>query len=344
MSTFGPDSSVPSTPHPTGLPDGRDGRPSASAENRPAPRHARPAPRRLRVVRVTPLTGDMVTVTLGGPALAGFSLPRAAQHVKIFLPADGQTEPTVPGWGPDGRPVFPAGAPRPIVRTYTPRRFDAEALELEIEMLLHGEGPAGRWAGTARPGDHLAIAGPGGGYEVRTSAAHHLLAADETGLPALATVLERLPTRVPVTVVAEVRDAGRQRALPVTPATTVTWLHRNGGVPGALLAEAVEAIPLPAGTAAWVACEATAVRRIRRHLLASGLDRADLSTRGYWRLSAADHPDHDYGEGEAADVTRGGEGRIDRLRRTLGPLKQRAETTARGLGATVKARAAERRR
>ncbi|WP_157467040.1 siderophore-interacting protein [Frankia sp. QA3] len=286
----------------------------------------------------------MVTVTLGGPALAGFVLPRPAHHIKIFLPVGGQLEPAVPAWGPDGRPVFPAGEPRPVVRTYTPRRFDPDAGELDIEMLLHAGGPAGRWAAGTRPGDHLAIAGPGGGYEVPAGATHHLLAADETGLPALATILERLPAAVPVTVLAEVRDAGRRRDLPVGAGTPVTWLHRGTRVAGALLAESVAAAALPAGTAAWVACEATAVRRIRRQLLGAGLDRAHVSTRGYWRLGAADHPDHDFGEGEAAEVARDGEGRRDRLRRTLGPLKRRAQDAAREVRATVRDRGDERTR
>ncbi|KJE24260.1 siderophore-interacting protein [Frankia torreyi] len=313
--------------------------PSGSATSgAPGSRRTRPAPRRLQVVRVAPLADDMVTVTLGGPALAGFALPRPAHHIKIFLPVDGQREPTVPAWAPDGRPVFPAGQPRPVVRTYTPRRFDPDALELDIEMLLHAGGPAGRWAAAARPGNHLAIAGPGGGYEVPAGAAHHLLAADETGLPALATILERLPPAEGVTVLAEVRDAGRRRELPVNAAATVTWLHRGTRVAGELLAESVAAASLPAGTAAWVACEASAVRRIRRQLLGSGLDRGRISTRGYWRLGAADHPDHDFGEVDLADVARGGGGRGDRLRSTLGPLKSRARNAAREVRAALRER------
>ena len=35
---------------------------------------------------------------------------------------------------------------RPVVRTYTPRRFDAAAGTLEVQFLLHGDGPASAWA------------------------------------------------------------------------------------------------------------------------------------------------------------------------------------------------------
>jgi len=328
---------------------------SGQAPNQPAgeasgrrPR-TRPAPRRVEVRRVTPINAAMVTVTVGGAALAGFDLPRTAHHLKIFLPAPGQDEPALPVFGPEG-PSFPADQPRPVVRTYTPRRFDPDALELDLEMLLHEGGPAGQWAARAKPGDRLAIAGPGGGYDIVPEAPHHLLAADETGLPALATILERLPAGARVTVLAEVRDAGRELPLPVPgagpgarptvrgaddapPGMTLIWLHRADRPAGELLAETVEALVpapsgkagtstpggesgsghgheqagrhgLPAGSVAWAACEATAVRRIRRHLLSAGFDRSALSTRGYWRYGAADHPDHDYGEGDVNSVAR----------------------------------------
>ena len=50
----------------------------------------------------------------------------------------------------------------------------------------------------------------------------------------------------------------------------------------------------------WIACEATAVRRIRGTLLAGrGVDPTTLVTRGYWRLGEQNHPDHDYGEDAA---------------------------------------------
>jgi NADPH-dependent ferric siderophore reductase len=39
------------------------------------------------------------------------------------------------------------------------------------------------------------------------------------------------------------------------------------------------------------------MRAVRRHRLGErGLVRDQLYTRGYWKLGAADHPDHDTGE------------------------------------------------
>jgi NADPH-dependent ferric siderophore reductase len=46
-----------------------------------------------------------------------------------------------------------------------------------------------------------------------------------------------------------------------------------------------------------VACEAAAMRGIRRYLIAERhLPAASLVTRGYWRAGEQNHPDHDYGE------------------------------------------------
>ena len=47
---------------------------------------------------------------------------------------------------------------------------------------------------------------------------------------------------------------------------------------------AVAGADLPAGTRVWVAGEAAAVQRIRRHLFEErGLSRAQATVRGYWK-------------------------------------------------------------
>ena len=47
----------------------------------------------------------------------------------------------------------------------------------------------------------------------------------------------------------------------------------------------------------YLACEAVAMRRIRQVLTGElGVDRKQIVGRGYWKLDAVNHPDHDYGE------------------------------------------------
>src|SRR5437762_14058928 len=99
---------------------------------------------------------------------------------------------------PDGR--------RPTIRTFTPRRLDPQALELDLEIVVHGDGAASEWAATAAPGDPAAVSGPGRGYAFEPDAPAFLLAGDETAIPAISQLLEVLPADRPVPAHIEVAD------------------------------------------------------------------------------------------------------------------------------------------
>ena len=89
-------------------------------------------------------------VTVTGPALAGFAYPGPASHFKLLLPAPGadETHPAYPD--DDGLVSFDQTAPL-IMRTYTARAFRPEVNEVDIDVFLHGDGPASTWAATAQP-------------------------------------------------------------------------------------------------------------------------------------------------------------------------------------------------
>jgi NADPH-dependent ferric siderophore reductase len=84
--------------------------------------------------------------------------------------------------------------------------------------------------------------------------------------------------------VLEVANPAEQQPLAGPGALQVSWLHRDGGEPGQLLA-ALRALALPAGRVqAFVHGEAGLVREVRRHLLDErGVPRDALSVSGYWR-------------------------------------------------------------
>ena len=123
------------------------------------PRRRRRPFRQIEVVGVQRLGDRFVSVLFTG-ALDGFEEVLPAQHIKLMIPESGERTVTLPENGPDG-PIWPADRPQPARRTYTPRRFDSEAGTLEVQFLLHGDGPASAWAERAAVGDRLAIAGPG---------------------------------------------------------------------------------------------------------------------------------------------------------------------------------------
>jgi NADPH-dependent ferric siderophore reductase len=241
------------------------------------------APRLLQVRRSERITPRMVRVTLGGDELAGFGGDGPDRRIKMFFPVPGQDRPAVPR-ATSGGPLWPAGEPRPAIRTYTVRRFDAAAGELDVDFVLHdGHGPAAAWARGACPGSWVGVSEPGGRYEPDPAADFHIVIGDETALPAVATVLDALPAGVPALAFLEVADADEEQQLPE--AATIRWVHRGDREPGVPLTEAVRSAELPAGVGqAWLSGESACVRDLRKHLLDDRrLDRRKVYATGYWR-------------------------------------------------------------
>ena len=265
------------------------------------PRRRKP-PRPAEVVSVSKIGPRLVSVLVRGDALDGFRIEAPTSHVKVYLPAAGQDAPALPEDTPDG-PAWPEGAERPVVRTYTPVRFDEASKTLELQFVLHGVGPASEWAERAKRGDKLAVAGPGGRFALDDAAAHWWLAADESAIPAVATLLEALPATATADVHIEVADSADEIAFDSRAKATVTWHHRRSpSAFGAELDEAARTAEIPAGARIWVACEAAAMRCIRRYFRSErGVPLGSLVTRGYWRLGEANYPDHDYGDDELAN-------------------------------------------
>jgi len=256
-------------------------------------RHARV----VRVVRTGWLTPSVRRVVVGGPGLAGLEpSPYADAYVKlVFVPRE------VPRPLPrvDGGPWVDLDAVRdaspralaPRLRSYTVRDLDPSALELTLDVVVHGAaGLAGPWARSVVPGDALLLLGPGGGYRPDPQASRHLLAADASAMPAVAVAVSRLPRDATGDVVVEVPTREDEVELDAPDAVTVQWVHQGGARPGDRLVEAVTALPWPGDDVhAFVHGEAGAVRRLRHYLrVERGLALDRLSVSGYWRLGVDD--------------------------------------------------------
>ncbi|MPZ48275.1 MAG: siderophore-interacting protein [Dehalococcoidia bacterium] len=266
-----------------------------------APRPNRPPPRLVSVERVERLTPHMLRVRLTGESLAGYTMASGpASHIKVVLPQDGDDRPFIPDYGPDG-PILAEGQKRPLSRTYTPRRWHPEAQALDVDFLLHGDGPAASWAKSAQPGSLVAVTNPGGPYNLDASATSFVIAGDDSALPAIGTILEALPASARASVLIEVEDSTDEMELESRAQIDVTWLHRGDSEDpiGALLASTLRQAKLPAAEAGriWVGCEAEIMRDLRRWLVFErGWDRKAIHTHGYWKLGASNHPDHDVGQ------------------------------------------------
>ncbi|MFF1488136.1 siderophore-interacting protein [Streptomyces sp. NPDC058319] len=249
----------------------------------------RPArkPRRVhtaRVIRTERLTPHTQRVVLGGEELAGFAADTCTDHyVKLLFPAPGVTYPE-PFDLQRVREEFPPEQ-WPVTRTYTVRAWDAEHRELSIDFVVHGdEGLAGPWSLRVRPGDVVRFMGPGGAYAPDPTADWHLLAGDESALPAIARSLEAMPPGV--TAHAFVEVSGPEEEQKIDSDVEVVWLHRGERPVGEALVEAVRALDFPVGRVqAFVHGEAGFVKELRRLLrVEHGVPREDLSISGYWRL------------------------------------------------------------
>lgn len=272
---------------------------SSTPATTPATPFKRPPPRIVEVRRVTRLTPRMVRVTLGGGQMEGFESKGPAEHFRLYLP-DGETgELILPVMGPEGN-AFPEDRPRPASRAYTPRRWDPHAGELDVDIALHDHGPGAAWAASVKEGDTAVISGRAGGtYLPETNVDWYFIGGDEAALPAVATVLEALPSSMRAYVLVEVHDADEEMELQSPADIQVWWLHRQpGDVPGRALSNAMRQAALPHGEGRiWVSCEANVMREIRRHFIEErGLDRSMLRTQGYWKAGDVNHSDHDMGE------------------------------------------------
>ncbi|MDQ3762762.1 MAG: siderophore-interacting protein [Actinomycetota bacterium] len=230
-----------------------------------APARGRVASTVATVASVQQLTPRMTRIRLIDESLAGLAAV-PGQTVKIYVPD------RVSG--------------SPVSRDYTVRDYDATQPSLDIDFVLHGEGPATNWARRAPPGETLQFVGPSGRYRPDPRADWHLFAGDETALPAIQAYVAMLPADAYALLYIEVADAAEQQPMSGVARPTVCWLHRGDREPGTatVLDDALCAVQLPPGQGRiWIAGHTPTVRRIRAHLLNQrGVDRRALYVKGYW--------------------------------------------------------------
>jgi NADPH-dependent ferric siderophore reductase len=258
---------------------------SSPAPSRRRARHQETKLWRAPVARTERITPRMARVTVRDETLAGFGGGGTDQHVLLYLYEPGVTLPE-PLTMTTARGAL--SSVRPRMRSYTVRRHDREAREIDFDFVLHDHaGPASEWARQAQPGDELIFVGPSPAYRPDLTADAHLLVGDETALPAIGAILEELPAEARVRAFIEVECAEEEQRLTTAASADITWLHRDGLPPGrnTLLADALAEATLPEGTLdVWAAGERAAMRDVRHHLVTErGLDRRRVRPSTYWR-------------------------------------------------------------
>ena len=241
-------------------------------------------PTNLTVTRTEELTPSLRRVWFRSDDLSAFAESRHTdRYVKLLFPQPGTTIPD----DFDARAARATWAPQdlPTIRTYTALFPDAAAGTLAIDFVIHGdEGVAGPWAAGVGAGVTILANGPGGAYSPDPEADWHLLAGDESAVPAISAALAALPADATGECVVLVDSAEHEPSLEAPEGVGVHFLHRDGSERP--LTAAVRALPWREGRVhAFVHGEGDDVMKgVRPYLLTErSVPRSDTSISAYWR-------------------------------------------------------------
>jgi NADPH-dependent ferric siderophore reductase len=233
------------------------------------------------------LTPVMRRVVLGGPGLQGYrSTGLADEWFRFLFPAEPHDAVEAPT-RVDGHWQF--GEPEPVSRYYTVRQWDPRRRELTVDVVVHGQGVATRWASTVPVGDTVLISSPTGRYAPPQDTEWAIVVADLTGLPAAGRILAEQPPGRRVRAVLEVPNEDCVLDLQSDADLQVSWIFNPTPdvIPSALHL-ATRSVELPPGRGyVWMAGEASCSRDIRRyirHELKWPASSYDIV--GYWRPDA----------------------------------------------------------
>lgn len=236
------------------------------------------------------LTPHMRRVRLQADDLARFE-SFGGMHIRMLLPTDEVPDPVWPEQGANGLPLWLDEARRPVARVYTIRHIDLDAGHFDVDMVTHDDGgPGSTWAARATPGMKVGVMGPLG--RPIPDADWYVIGADETGIPAIARMMARLPKTARGSVFIEVAGPHERQDFPQHPGFDVQWIFRNGIAPGQdrRLVDAVCRTEWPNNLEGfgWFAAEAGMAKLVREYWRETlGLDRTKTLVAGYWRIGAA---------------------------------------------------------
>lgn len=224
----------------------------------------------IQVVSVRDVTPMIRRITFRAEMFSEIPQCKPAEWLKLFVPSSVGT----------------------VTRAYTVRRHHRELALIDVDFVLHGEGAAGVWAQHAVVGEWIGCSAVRGGFQPVSDAEWLFLVADETGTPAVMSILEALGTGEYALVFLVAENEREWQAINSAATVDCTWIYRNGGssVDFELL-DSISDVRHPPGVGQfWIAAEANMAQQVREYFTGvCSIARRVVRSKGYWMRGTADH-------------------------------------------------------
>lgn len=239
----------------------------------------KPSPRQVTIRSTETITPNMQRITLHSDALSEFPANCEGSYIKLlFTPVGGTDLATL------------SDDERPVMRTYTIRKFDPVSAQIEVDFVKHITddmqcGFAARWAMNAQVGDTISIAGPGSIQDMNMEADWFFMTADMTALPALSAKIRRLPAEAKGYAVIKVISEQDIQPIEAPQGFEVKWIFEGEQLP-----DVVRALPwLEGRVSVWCACEFDSMRSLRQYFRnEQQVERENIYISSYWKQGVAE--------------------------------------------------------
>ncbi|WP_395396598.1 SIP domain-containing protein [Novosphingobium sp. BL-8A] len=171
-----------------------------------------------------------------------------------------------------------------ISRIYTVRDYDGSGC-FTFDVVLHeGESPMMRWTSALAIGDSFELTGPRPHLGIPEAMGRKVaLFLDETGIPALHSLLRQWPAGITGKGWVATKDAEAFAELPQIEGLALMRIDVQDDAEADVLLSQAKRMADAAGWAVWGAGERREMRSIRQHFVGLGLNKQDLAIAGYWR-------------------------------------------------------------